>query len=71
VKTHDHGRPISDLTHNMEYQDLGKDAARVLSDLVPIERHVKSRNGDPMVIRIRPYRTTEDKIDGVVVTFVG
>jgi two-component system, chemotaxis family, CheB/CheR fusion protein len=70
VKSHDHGRPIGDLTHGMDYQDLEKDAARVLSDLVPIERQVKSRNGEPMAVRIRPYRTTEDKIDGVVVTFV-
>jgi two-component system CheB/CheR fusion protein len=54
----------------MEYQDLEKDAARVLSALVPIERQVKSRDGEPLVVRIRPYRTTEDKIDGVVVTFV-
>jgi len=70
VKSHDHGRPISDLTHNMGYEDLDKDAARVLSDLIPIERHVKSRDGEPLVVRIRPYRTTEDKIHGVVVTFV-
>lgn len=70
VKAHDHGRPIGDLTHNMDYQDLEKDAARVLSALVPIERQVKSRDGDPLVVRIRPYRTTDDKIDGVVVTFV-
>jgi two-component system CheB/CheR fusion protein len=70
VKSHDHGRPISDLTHNMDYHDLEKDAARVLSELVPIERQVKSRDGDPLAVRIRPYRTTEDKIDGVVVTFV-
>ena len=37
---------------------------RVLTDLVPIERHVKTRDGEPLTVRIRPYRTTEDKIEG-------
>ena len=70
VKAHDLGRPIGDLTHNLHYQELEKDAATVLSDLAPIERSVKTRNGASLVVRIRPYRTTEDKIDGLVVTFV-
>ena len=70
VKSHDQGRPIGDLTHNMEYHDLERDAARVLHDLVPAERQVKLRTGETLIIRIRPYRTAEDKIDGVVITFV-
>jgi two-component system CheB/CheR fusion protein len=70
VKMHDQGRPIGDLTHNLAYAELEKDAARVLVDLVPIERNVVSRDGEKLTVRIRPYRTSEDKIDGVVVTFV-
>ena len=70
VKAHDHGRPIGDLTHNMAYQDLEQDAARVLHELIPVERQIKLRSGERLSVRIRPYRTTEDKIDGVVVTFV-
>jgi two-component system CheB/CheR fusion protein len=70
VKTHDHGRPISDLTHNMKYDGLARDAARVLVDLAPIERTVTNRDGETLLVRIRPYRTAEDRIDGVVVTFV-
>jgi two-component system CheB/CheR fusion protein len=70
VKPHDYGRPIGDLTHNLIYDDLQKDASRVLTDLSPIERSVKSREGAKVQVRIRPYRTAEDKIDGVVVTFV-
>jgi two-component system CheB/CheR fusion protein len=70
IKSHDHGRPIGDLTHNMEYQDLEQDAARVLQALAPIERKIRLRTGERLVVRIRPYRTAEDKIDGVVVTFV-
>jgi two-component system CheB/CheR fusion protein len=70
VKSHDYGRPIGDLTHNLLYDDLEKDASRVLTDLAPIERSVKSREGMKFQVRIRPYRTAEDKIDGVVVTFM-
>lgn len=70
IKSHDHGRPISDLTHNMIYEELQQDAARVLVDLVPVERAVQFRDSSPVMVRIRPYRTAEDKIDGVVITFV-
>jgi two-component system CheB/CheR fusion protein len=70
LKQHDHGRPIGDLTHSLDYADLERDAARVLTDLAPIERRVKDRDGGSMIVRIRPYRTAEDRIDGVVVTFV-
>ncbi len=70
VKIHDQGRPIGDLTHNMEYHELEQDAARVLKELTPIEREVKLHSGVSIVVRIRPYRTAEDKVEGVVVTFV-
>jgi two-component system, chemotaxis family, CheB/CheR fusion protein len=70
VKPHDQGRPIADLTHNMEYQELERDAARVLHDLTPVEREIRLRTGESLVVRIRPYRTSEDKIEGLVVTFV-
>jgi two-component system, chemotaxis family, CheB/CheR fusion protein len=70
VKSHDHGRPIGDLTHNLQYVSLEQDVLKVLNDLVPVEKPVKTREGQPLVVRIRPYRTAEDKIDGVVVTFV-
>jgi len=70
VKAHDNGRPIGDLTHNLVYTELEADAAAVLKDLTPLERSVQSRDGKTTLVRIRPYRTSEDRIDGVVVTFV-
>jgi two-component system, chemotaxis family, CheB/CheR fusion protein len=70
VKKHDIGRPIGDLTNNVLYDDLGKDAAGVLVDLAPVERVVRSRDGHTLTVRIRPYRTSDDKIDGAVLTFV-
>jgi two-component system CheB/CheR fusion protein len=42
----------------------------VLKDLSPIEREVRDRNDGWYLVRMRPYRTLEDKIDGVVATFV-
>jgi two-component system, chemotaxis family, CheB/CheR fusion protein len=66
----DEGRPITDFTHQLEYNDLVKDARSVLSDLAPIRREVRSRNGSWFDVRLRPYRTLDDKIDGVVITFV-
>ena len=65
----DAGRPISDFTHQLEYDGLAADARAVLDDLVPKEREIKSHNGAWYVARIRPYRTIDDKIDGVVVSF--
>ncbi len=66
----DEGRPITDFTHRLEYQDLVSDARRVLADLIPIERTVHTTGGRWFLVRLRPYRTLEDKIEGVVATFV-
>jgi two-component system, chemotaxis family, CheB/CheR fusion protein len=70
ITASDEGRPITDFTHQLEYHDLANHARAVLRDLVPVEHEVKSRGGGWYLIRIRPYRTVDDKIDGVVATFV-
>lgn len=66
----DIGRPLSDLTTHLDYGDLGADAARVLERLVPIEREVGENNGRWYQARVLPYRTLDDRIAGVVLTFV-
>jgi two-component system CheB/CheR fusion protein len=66
----DEGRPITDFTHQLEYNDLVKDARAVIADLVPTRREVRSRDSRWYDPRMRPYRTVEDKIDGVVMTFL-
>jgi two-component system CheB/CheR fusion protein len=66
----DEGRPITDFAHQLEYDDLIGDARNVLSDLAPVRREVRGRCGRWYDVRMRPYRTVEDKIDGVVITFV-
>lgn len=70
VRTTDQGRPISDLTSRLGYADLRKDAETVLSRLVPIEREVQDDAGRWYSTRVHPYRTSDDRIDGVVVTFI-
>ncbi|MQW89072.1 chemotaxis protein CheB [Sinorhizobium saheli] len=70
VTASDEGRPITDFTHQLEYEGLADDARAVLESLAPVEREVKSRNDGWYLVRMRPYRTIDDKIDGVVATFV-
>ena len=70
VTAGDEGRPISDFTHRLDYSALTEDAKRVLDELATVERTLKSTDGRWFLMRLRPYRTLDDKIEGVVVTFV-
>jgi PAS domain S-box-containing protein len=64
----DVGRKLSDLTTRLEYETLHADVARVLADLQPIEREVHVIDDGWSTVRIVPYRTSDDRIDGVVIT---
>jgi len=66
----DEGRPITEFAHKLEYDDLIKDARAVLADLTPVRREIRSRTGQWYDLRVRPYRTVDNKIDGVVITFL-
>ncbi|HEY1615402.1 MAG TPA: chemotaxis protein CheB [Rhizomicrobium sp.] len=66
----DEGRLITDFTHRLDYGDLASDARSVLEQLTPIEHEIRSNNNRWYLARLRPYRSTEDKIEGVVITFV-
>jgi len=66
----DEGRSITDFTHRLDYDDLAADASKVLRDLASTEREVHGNDGSWYLTRLKPYRTVEGKIDGVVVTFV-
>ncbi len=65
----DLGRPLSDITHKLNYAELTRDAERVLQDLAIREREVLS-DGRWYLGRMLPYRTLDDHIEGVVLTFV-
>jgi two-component system CheB/CheR fusion protein len=66
----DVGRPLTDLTSHLHYGELGDDARLVLDRLVPIEREVGQVDGSWFLARLLPYRTIDDRIAGVVLTFV-
>jgi two-component system CheB/CheR fusion protein len=70
LRNTDRGRPISDLTHRLVYAELRSDAETVLHKLTPIEREVRDNDGQWYLTRVLPYRSTEDRIEGVVITFV-
>jgi two-component system CheB/CheR fusion protein len=66
----DVGRPFTDLVNNLEYPDIAKHAKEVLRTLVYKETAITTNGGNWFNVRIMPYRTFDDKIDGLVITFV-
>ncbi len=66
----DVGRCIRDLTTKISYVDLYKDAQVVLDTLQAKETEVMAEDGRSFLMRILPYRTKENVIDGVVITFI-
>lgn len=66
----DYGRPIGHISHNFKYYDLIKDAQQVLSTLEPLEKEIQNQEGSWYRMRILPYRTEDQFINGIVLTFV-
>ncbi|MBV9927445.1 MAG: PAS domain-containing protein [Acidobacteria bacterium] len=66
----DVGRPLAHLTHKLDYAGLIEDAETVLRTLQTVEREAATHEGRSYLIRLLPYRTPEDRIDGVVITFI-
>jgi len=65
----DAGRPITDLASDLCYPELADDAREVLQKLAAMEKSIGARDGRWFTVRIMPYRTLDDRIDGVVITF--
>lgn len=66
----DHSRPLSDITHKLADHSLLADAEGVLQTLHSVERELDTTDGRSLLMRISPYRTDEDHIQGVVLTFL-
>jgi two-component system CheB/CheR fusion protein len=66
----DIGRLFTDQVTDLNYPEMYDDAREVLRTLVYVEKPVATHDGRWFNIRIMPYRTFEDKIDGLVITFI-
>ena len=65
----DIGRKLSDITSKLVYQNLEDDITKVLDDLKTIDREVPTLDGRWYLLRLVPYRTLDDRIEGVALTF--
>jgi two-component system, chemotaxis family, CheB/CheR fusion protein len=66
----DVGRPLGNIATELEYNTLIEDARNVLETLVFKEVEVRTKDGSWYLMRILPYRTAENVIDGIAITFV-
>ena len=69
LRNGDIGRPFTDLVTDLEYPQIGEHAHQVLSTLAFREESVSTHQGKWFTVRIMPYRTINDHIDGLVITF--
>jgi two-component system CheB/CheR fusion protein len=65
----DIGRPLSDIASDLAYPELQADAQEVLRTLAFSEKAVPTDDGRWYAVKILPYRTLDNRIDGVVITF--
>jgi two-component system CheB/CheR fusion protein len=65
----DVGRPVTDLASDLRYPELADDAHEVLRTLTALEKPIGAHAGRWFTVRIMPYRTVDDRIEGVVITF--
>ncbi|WP_378956463.1 chemotaxis protein CheB [Pelosinus sp. sgz500959] len=65
----DVGRPINNIKPNIDVPDLEQASLQVIDTLNSTEQEVQDRWGHWYSMQIRPYRTTDNKIDGVIITF--
>ena len=66
----DVGRPLSDIAGSINYPELVNEARGVLNSLIPKIKEARTQDGCWFKVRILPYRTTDNVIDGVVITFI-
>jgi two-component system CheB/CheR fusion protein len=66
----DIGRPIEHITRNMEGQEFMEDVRKVLINLVPVEKELSTKQGKWYHMKILPYRTVNNVVEGIVITFL-
>jgi len=66
----DIGRPISDIKANIEVEDFTEMLTQAVDNMKTSEQDTRDKNGYWYSVRVRPYRTRENKIDGAVIAFI-
>lgn len=69
LRATDTGRPFTDLVTDLDYPEMGIHARQVIKNLTSIQNTIPTRDGKWFYVRIMPYRTLDDRIDGIVITF--
>jgi len=69
LRNTDIGRPFTDLVTDLKYPEIDSHARQVLKTLVSVETAITTHNHRWFNVRIMPYRTLDDRIDGLVITF--
>lgn len=70
LRDSDIGRPLSDLASTLNYPELHADAKETVRTLAFSEKQISTTDGHWYSVRIMPYRTLTDVIQGAVITFV-
>ena len=69
VRETDMGRPVTELAFRVDDEDLIDDIHKTLEELGSVERTIEAENNCVYLRRIQPYRTSDERISGVVVTY--
>jgi len=70
LRNTDIGRPFTDQVSDLQYPEIDSHAKQVLKTLTTIENEITTVDGRWYKVRIMPFRTIEDRIDGLVLTFI-
>ena len=70
IQETDLGRKITDQTHHLDYPEMEQDIDTVFQKLTPLEREVTDKNGRIYIVRLKPYRSRDHKITGIVLNFI-
>src|SRR5699024_3026566 len=66
----DIGRPLKHLSHHLQYDSILEDVKKVLNTLQKEEQVITTDTGSTYIMEISPYLTSEDKVEGAVISFV-
>ena len=69
VRKADIGRPFTDLVTDLQYPEIDHHARQVIKTLTSFQTSISTSGGSWFTVRIMPYRTLDDRIDGLVMTF--